>query len=475
MATQIQIRRDTNANWVIANPVLAAGEPSYDTTQNEIRVGDGVRVWADLDPISGSGGGSGGLYTVTSYLMLRPDVSGSIIWNGGVVRPVNMIPGDVWLSDGEPVATGDVTAPTVPASIVANSISYNSFNLTWAASTDAVGVTGYEVEVAGATVASPVNPAAAVTGLVGSTDYSVRVRAKDAALNWSSWSAAVVVTTTATPEGADVTAPTVPTGLASNTITSSSFNVTWTASTDAVGVTGYEVEVDGVVLATPATNSASITGRTASTVHSVRVRAKDAALNWSAWSSALGVTTSAASFSQYSVYGTDDYPHAVATYTNASPITLATYFYTYGGTVTGWKVAGARLFVPAGSAMIGQTADFYAFFPAAGVSPNLSAPAQTKSAVLVQGWNDVLFDTKTVVNSAQLWLVGFRVTTGNYYLALASALGGTILSTSGAALAQSEPDAAPSSTRNYLREGTGATVGGGNDFAWGIDAIVESA
>ena len=478
MATQIQIRRDTNANWVVANPVLADGEPSYDTTENEIRVGDGVRVWTDLDPIGGAGGGSGGLYVVTSYLMLRPDVSGPIIWNGGVVRPVNMIAGDVWLSDGTPVEGGDVTAPTIPAGLVASAITHNSFTLTWAASTDAVGVTGYEVDVDGVSAATTVGSAVStsITSLTGETTYAVRVRAKDAALNWSDWSDPLSVTTTVVPEGTDITPPTVPTGLASSDITTNTFTVSWTASTDAVGVTGYEVEVNGVVLASPTATTANITGRTPSTAYSVRVRAKDAALNWSAWTAALPVNTTAAGFTEHNVFGSSDYPWAMTTYTNPSPITLATYFYTYGGTVTGWKVVGGRLFVPAGSALIGQNAEFYLFTPAAGVAPNLATPAQTKAAVLAQGWNNVYFDAKTVVTAGQNWMIGFRVTSANTYMAFSPLTDSAfVASLAGSPMVWAETSSMPSSRRNWLREGTGATAGADWVFAWGIDAIVESA
>ncbi len=43
----------------------------------------------------------------------------------------------------------------------------------------------------------------------------------------------------------DITAPTVPTGLAASVIGSTTADFTWTASTDAVGVTGYELQVIG--------------------------------------------------------------------------------------------------------------------------------------------------------------------------------------------------------------------------------------
>jgi len=48
MANKIQHRRDTAANWTSANPILAAGEPAYETDTNRRKVGDGVTPWRGL-------------------------------------------------------------------------------------------------------------------------------------------------------------------------------------------------------------------------------------------------------------------------------------------------------------------------------------------------------------------------------------------------------------------------------------------
>ncbi len=93
---------------------------------------------------------------------------------------------------------------------------------------------------------------------------------------------------------ADTTAPTVPANLASANITSTSFTLSWSAATDNVGVTGYDVYQGGVLKTSVTATSASITGLTASTAYSFTVKAKDAAGNTSASSTALNVTTSAA-------------------------------------------------------------------------------------------------------------------------------------------------------------------------------------
>lgn len=48
MATKIQVRRDTSANWASSNPVLSAGEPGYDTTTGVLKIGDGTTAWSAL-------------------------------------------------------------------------------------------------------------------------------------------------------------------------------------------------------------------------------------------------------------------------------------------------------------------------------------------------------------------------------------------------------------------------------------------
>ncbi len=54
MAVEIQLRRDSAANWTSENPTLAEGEPGYETDTGKIKYGDGVSAWADL-PYAGGG------------------------------------------------------------------------------------------------------------------------------------------------------------------------------------------------------------------------------------------------------------------------------------------------------------------------------------------------------------------------------------------------------------------------------------
>ncbi|WP_432889685.1 discoidin domain-containing protein [Kribbella sp. CA-245084] len=91
----------------------------------------------------------------------------------------------------------------------------------------------------------------------------------------------------------DTQAPSVPTGLKSTGATASSVALSWSASTDNVGVSGYDVLRDGVVVASTPGTSYNDTGLTANTSYRYSVRAKDLAGNVSAASAAITVTTSA--------------------------------------------------------------------------------------------------------------------------------------------------------------------------------------
>jgi len=98
-------------------------------------------------------------------------------------------------------------------------------------------------------------------------------------------------TVTFTSGGGDTQAPSTPTNLASSNITQTSVNLTWSASTDNVGVTGYDVYQNSSLLGSVATNSANVTGLTAGTTYNYYVKAKDAAGNVSSASNTISVTT----------------------------------------------------------------------------------------------------------------------------------------------------------------------------------------
>lgn len=89
----------------------------------------------------------------------------------------------------------DATAPSVPSSLSSSSVLTTSFTLNWAASTDNVAVSGYDVYKDGVLFGSSATNSLAITGLVSGKTYSMTVKAKDAVGNISSSSSILRVQT----------------------------------------------------------------------------------------------------------------------------------------------------------------------------------------------------------------------------------------------------------------------------------------
>lgn len=183
----------------------------------------------------------------------------------------------------------DAIAPSAITDLAATGTSFTSTNLAWTASTDNVAVTGYDVYQGTTLKATVTTTSYAVTGLTPGTAYSFSVKAKDAAGNLSLASNVVDVTTLS-----DTTVPTTVVLSASGT-TAASTNLSWTAATDNVGVTGYEVYQGATLKATVTTLTYAVTGLTAGTAYSFIVKAKDAAGNTST-SNTVSVTTSTVAY-----------------------------------------------------------------------------------------------------------------------------------------------------------------------------------
>jgi cellulose 1,4-beta-cellobiosidase len=95
------------------------------------------------------------------------------------------------------------------------------------------------------------------------------------------------------PGTGDTQAPSAPTGLKVTGTTSSSASLSWTASTDNVGVASYLVYRGGTQVGTATGTTFTDTGLSASTAYTYTVKARDAAGNTSAASSAVTATTTA--------------------------------------------------------------------------------------------------------------------------------------------------------------------------------------
>src|SRR5712672_3220203 len=106
----------------------------------------------------------------------------------------------------------------------------------------------------------------------------------------------VTVNNAPPPPPPDTTPPSAPTGLTASAVSSSQINLSWAASSDNVGVSGYRVFRNGTQIATTsATSFTNNTGLSPSTTYTYAVAAFDAAGNLSAQSSPASATTPAAS------------------------------------------------------------------------------------------------------------------------------------------------------------------------------------
>src|SRR5882724_6206253 len=117
-----------------------------------------------------------------------------------------------------------------------------------------------------------------------------------------------------TPPPPDTIPPSAPAGLGATAASSSQINLSWSASTDNVGVTGYRIYRSGSQVGTSTSTSYQDTGLSASTSYSYTVAATDAAGNVSAQSSSASATTQANQSSGGGSGGSSSIPSALGWY-----------------------------------------------------------------------------------------------------------------------------------------------------------------
>ena len=167
------------------------GNPDEDTIfATTQQLGLGYLAWS----WSGNGGGVEYLDLVTGF-----DAAQLTSWGQRAVNGANGIRAtsrEASVYGGGPVDTAPPSTPGTPA---ASNVTASSATLTWAAATDVVGVSGYDVvRVNGSTetaAGSSTTTSTTITGLTAGTTYSFAVYARDAAGNRSARSNTVTVTT----------------------------------------------------------------------------------------------------------------------------------------------------------------------------------------------------------------------------------------------------------------------------------------
>ncbi len=188
---------------------------------------------------------------------------------------------------GTSTAPGDAIPPTAPTGLSTTAATGTSVSLTWNASTDNVGVTGYGVYRDGTLVSTASGTSYAAGGLTCGTSYTFSVDAYDAAGNRSAQTSVVA----ASASCGDTSAPTSPKNLNATGATTNSVSFSWAASSDNVGVAGYGIYRSGTRVASTTATSYTLSGLSCGTGYSVGVDAYDAAGNRSTQAT-LSISTS---------------------------------------------------------------------------------------------------------------------------------------------------------------------------------------
>ena len=180
----------------------------------------------------------------------------------------------------------DTEAPTVPMNVTLSNITNTAITISWDASTDNEEVVGYNVFIDGTLTKQVTTTSVTIDNLASSTTFAISVLAKDIINNQSALSAPLNGTTLADDE-----APTAPANLVASNASDSSFKITWEAATDNVGVTAYDVYLDGTFNTTTTDLTYTFIGLSSTTDYSAHVIAKDAVGNESINSNTINIST----------------------------------------------------------------------------------------------------------------------------------------------------------------------------------------
>jgi lysophospholipase L1-like esterase/chitodextrinase len=281
---------DCPARTVALNNAIPGWAASKTTTQSPITVVDQWTGWNSSTDTSDG---------------VHPNDSGNVKMANGWYAPLTAALG------GTGSGT-DTQPPTVPTSLTSQ-VACNPLTVTlnWTASTDNVGVTGYDIFAANS-ASGPFTQAGTSTTTTVTLPLSFlnyEVRARDAAGNVSAFTVPLMVTpppcpspppSSAPPSSTppDTQPPTTPGTPTASGVTASQATLSWTASTDNVRVTGYDIfrapGASGGTFASIGTSSTvtfTDTGLAASSTYRYEVRARDAAGNTSPFSATVTVST----------------------------------------------------------------------------------------------------------------------------------------------------------------------------------------
>jgi len=317
---------------VLSDPVTQATLQLYSRTSSSI--GFDVRAVADnswqessityANAPAASSSSSGSSGPTRSGRWTTVDVTSLVSGNGPVTIAVTTssmpeLDVDSRQSTKSPKLTvqtssGDVSAPTVPGNLALTSAAASSLSASWSASTDDTGVVGYDLYLNSSAAGSTAGTSYNFGSLSCGTKYTIGVEAYDAAGNHSP-RASLDATTSACP---DTQPPSAPTNLAASGATQTSLNLSWSPSTDNLGVAGYHVFANNTSVGSTGATSYTFNNLTCGTTYTLGVEANDAAGNVSARSILTAGTTACSASTTPPpyrfLYNSDSAPATVASY-----------------------------------------------------------------------------------------------------------------------------------------------------------------
>lgn len=304
------------------SPPLPAWDATYHNQSypSSMVAGTTAVAWAEFVNRGSSGWhhcetrlGTAGPQDRSSPFCNVPNWSCANLSNPGCHRPTDV--------DQSEVSTNNVgrftfilKAPTTPGvyvekfRLVREGVTWFGPEITWTISVTAANgnLTG---TVTNAATSSPIANATVSLAGVGSTttngsgaytfnavtsgSYGVTVSATG--FNGASANVSITAGQTTTQNFAltatDTQPPSIPTGLAGQALSATSVALTWNASTDNLGVAGYDIRRDGTVIGSSAGTNYTDNSATPATEHSYEVRARDSVPNYSDWCPAISVLT----------------------------------------------------------------------------------------------------------------------------------------------------------------------------------------
>ena len=266
------LRQDGNTGGTVTLSLLVNDEEKQSVTLETSQVK--AEGWKNFDEIE---------VTAGDYIRVTAKT------NGNASRPSLHVSPVITYRD---VRVEDTDAPTAPGSVIVSHIKTDSAEVAWEKASDNVAVAGYNIYLGDSE--TPVNGDQLVTdltytltGLDAATGYTVKVESVDTSGNKSGTKAEAKFTTLEP----DKEALTKPTDVKVDAKTKDSITISWTASTDNVGVKGYKILVDGMEKANVTEGTTcTITGLEPGTEYKIVVIAYDA-MNSTAPSDVLTVST----------------------------------------------------------------------------------------------------------------------------------------------------------------------------------------